>query len=411
MRTIKLLVIIFVFSIVACSQQDQTTNQSVSQYDLNEVPELMDRNTALQNGKEWETVQNIYGKNRNNLIQGKEMNKARIDLAQLYINEARVTGEHGHYYPAALKMLNEILESEKEDQDLLFRALSAKAGVQLSLHTFAEGLETAEKAVALNPYNAQIYGALVDANVELGNYEQAVLMADKMISIRPDLRSYARVSYLREIHGDVKGAIEAMELAVSAGYPGYEQTSWAQLTLGNLYSNYGYKEKAKKAYQLALEQRPDYPFAIAALAELELEKENYEAAEKLLKEACDIIPEVGFYEQLAHLYKATGKNEKVDTLTKEIFEMLADDEASGHVMNLEYAAIYIDLLGDYDKALEYTMREYNQRPDNIDVNQVLAKIYHLKGDSELAAKHLAAASKTNAQYPDLMELKGELASL
>lgn len=411
MRSINLMILFVVLTMFSCSQNEQPNNTETTPYDLTEIPELLDRSPAIQNGNEWETVQNVYGKNRDYLLKGKSTNKARLDLAQLFMNEARVTGEHGHYYPAALKMLDGVIDTEEQDKDLLFRALSAKAGVQLSLHNFAEALETAEKAVALNPYNAQIYGALVDANVELGNYEEAVQMADKMISIRPDLRSYARVSYLREIHGDVEGSIEAMELSVSAGYPGYEQTSWAQLTLGHLYANYGQEEKAEQVYKLALEQRPNYPFAIAALADLEMQKANYEKAEELLKQACDIIPEVGFYEQLAHVYKETGRTEEMKSLTDEIFVMLADDEASGHVMNLEYAAIYTDLLADYDKALEYAMKEYKKRPENIDVNGALAKIYHLKGESEKAQQFLAAASRTNAQYPELMELKGALASL
>ncbi len=45
-------------------------------------------------------------------------------------------------------------------------------------------------------------------------------MLNRMVSIRPDIRSYSRISYLREIHGDIPGAIEAMELAVEAGAPG-----------------------------------------------------------------------------------------------------------------------------------------------------------------------------------------------
>lgn len=411
MRSFKLLTIICVLALAACSQEKNDSVIGTAQYNLTEIPNLLDRSPAIQNGKEWETVQNLYGKNRDNLAIGKESNKARLDLAQLFMNEARVTGEHGHYYPAALKMLDETIDSEPGDKDVLFRALAAKASVQLSLHTFSEALATAKQAVAINPYNAQIYGALVDANVELGHYEEAVKMSDKMISIRPDLRSYARVSYLREIYGDIAGSIEAMELAASAGYPGYEQTAWAQLTLGNLYANYGFSDKAEKTYQLVLEQRPNYPFAIAALAELEMKKENYKETERLLKEACAIIPEVGYYEQLAHLYKETGRTEEMKTLVDEIFVMLADDEASGHVMNLEYAAIYTDLLTDYDKALEYVMKEYQKRPENIDVNRALAKIFHLKGDKEKAAEYLVVASRTNAQYPELMALKGDLASL
>lgn len=93
---------------------------------------------------------------------------------------------------------------------------------------------------------------LVDANVELGNYARSVEMADKMVSIRPDIRSYSRISYLREIHGQVPGAIEAMKLAVSAGYPGMEQTEWARLTLGRLYQRYGMPDSAMYQFQMAL---------------------------------------------------------------------------------------------------------------------------------------------------------------
>ena len=146
----------------------------------------------------------------------------------------------------------------------------------------------------LNGYNAQIYGGLVYANVEMGNYAKAVALCDKMMSIRPDIRSYSRVSYLCEIHGETEGAIEAMKLAVSAGYPGQEDHARARLTLGNLYQNNGNLTQAQAQYRQILNERPNYPFAIAALAGVEAKKGNPAEAEKLLKMACDIIPEVGF---------------------------------------------------------------------------------------------------------------------
>ena len=113
----------------------------------------------------------------------------------------------------------------------------------------------------LNGYNAQIYGGLVYANV---------------------------------IHGETEGAIEAMKLAVSAGYPGQEDHARARLTLGNLYQNNGNLTQAQSQYRQILNERPNYPFANAALARVEAKKGNPAEAEKLLKMACDIIPEVGF---------------------------------------------------------------------------------------------------------------------
>lgn len=408
----KILHTFFILSIMAssllsCNSGSQKSSDSKQQAIV--VPKLLDRHPALRQEKEWEKVQNYYVENRQKLERDPSNNEARLALAHLFINEARVTGEHGHYYPAALEVLDGI-KLEAADEDVRFRALAAKAGVQLSLHDFAAGLETAKQAVAINPYNAQIYGALVDANVELGRYDEAVAMADKMVSIRPDLRSYARISYLREIHGQVDGAIEAMKLAVAAGFPSYEETAWARLTLGRLYENYGSPDEAEQQYQMILAERPDYPFAIGALADMAIKRKDYPEAERLLKQAAGIIPEFSFYESLAHIYKETGRQEAFENTMKELWAMLKDDTDSGHNMNLEYAQLYSELMKDQDKALEYARKEYEKRPDNIDVNRVMADIYYRRGDSAEAARHLQAATRTNSRHPGLEELRQQLAS-
>ena len=302
-------------------------------------------------------------------------------------------------------MVNEALELNKgKDMNLEFLGLSTKASVQLSQHEFQEALATAERAISINPHNAQIYGALVDAHVELGNYDKAVEAADKMVSIRPDLRSYSRVSYLREIHGDIDGAEEAMMSAVKAGAPGYESTAWARLTLGELYQRYGEPEKARAQYETILQERPNYPFAIAAIGQLALDEGDYEEAEKYVQQAADIIPEVGYYIQLAEIYKKTGREEEMKAIEDEIFEMLQDDVDSGHNMDLEYAHFYRDHFGDYDKALEYTEREYKKRPNNIDVNRMLAMLYTDKGMSDKAAGYLSVAASTDSKHPELLAL-------
>lgn len=397
-------------SIIGCQNSNKKDQQTLV---LPDIPTLLDRNKALQNGKEWETVQSLYGQYRNQLMKDPKAVEPLIKLTELFINEARITGEHGHYYQGALKMINRVLEHplEGRDKDQTFRALSDKASVQLSLHDFNGALETGTGAIAINPYNAAIYGVMVDANVELGHYEKAVEMADKMVSIRPDLRSYSRVSYLREIYGQPKGAIEAMEMAVAAGFPGQEQTCWTRMTLGHLEESYGSLEKASYQYQVILEERPDYPFAIAALGRLEMNKGHFDEAEKLLKKACSIIPEVSFYEQLAELYKKTNRMADHDNTVKEVLAMMADDVVNGHNMDLEYARFYSDQVGDYDKALEYAQKEYDRRPDNIDVNRVMTMIYERKGDKSNARLHLEKATRTNSQHPDLQELKSGLATL
>ena len=55
-----------------------------------------------------------------------------------------------------------------------------------------------------------------------------------MIDRKPNLAAYARVSYLRELHGDLDGAVEAMRLAVAAGGPAPENNAYVQRAAGEL---------------------------------------------------------------------------------------------------------------------------------------------------------------------------------
>lgn len=393
---------LFILFLTACAQTatDQTKNRAkLTSQTTVDIPELLDRPEKLRYGKEWDEMQNHYGAQSAELRRHPENPDVRLKLAELFIQEARITGEHPHYYPAALQMLEPVVKSLEnianptpQQKDQLFRALSHRASVELSLHDFARALETAERAAALNPYNAYIYGCLVDANVEMGNYTKAVELCDKMVSIRPDLRSYSRVSYLREIHGDMQGAIEAMDMAVKAGYPGYEQTEWARLQLGHLYERSGNLVAAEKQYQMCLAARENYPFAIAALAGIEEKRGNPAKAETLLKQAADIIPEVGFYIDLVKIYQKTGRESEAQPLIQRIQDMMAEDMAAGHHMSLEAGRFHLEVTKDLNKALQFAQAEYRKRPENRDINQLLAAIYLAQGDKKQAHEHLKKAS-------------------
>jgi len=360
-----------------------------------ETVELLQRGEAIQLGKEWEYVQNAYSDFTRAIKANPNDNKAKVQLAQLYIKEARVTGEHGHYYPGALTVLDEALENEKITKDLRFLALTTKAGVLLSLHEFEKALMVGNQAALLNPLNAQIHGVLVDANVELGNYDKAVKLADKMMAIKPDIRSYSRVSYLREIHGDIEGSIEAMTMAIKAGYPGTEETAWAMLTLGDIYKEHGELDKALNIYHQILEMRPNYPFAVGAIGEVELMQGKYKEAEQTLNQAMNIIPEVGFYISMAKLYKEQGRTSELEAIKEEILMMLNEDTDSGHNMNLEYANLYLDIFNDSNIAKSYALIEYEKRPKNITVNKILAKILAYEDVAESNNDYLSVAKSRN----------------
>jgi len=368
--------------------------------------ELLTRDTKLS-GDEFKKIQSKFRSSRNKFNKDNKDFASLLKVVEVYVYEARVTGEHPHYYSAALNTLNWMLNKDSSlTKDQKFSALFYKATVLLSQHKFNEALKTGEEALKLNNFNSGIYGVLVDANVEIGNYDEAVKMADKMIEIRPDLRSYSRISYLREIYGDIVGAKKAMISAVKTGDPISEYTCWGLKTLGEIYESEGKLDSAATSYEITLERRANYPFGIAGLGRIEAKKGNTEKALELYKEALEILPEIGFNIDVANLKMKQGKLENKEATINKIETMFKEDIESGHNMDLEYANFLYTFKNDYDGALELALKEHKNRTNNIDVNKTLAFIYFGKQDLENAAKHLKVAMTTGKQDAELFYMKG-----
>ncbi|MEP6748567.1 MAG: tetratricopeptide repeat protein [Bacteroidota bacterium] len=330
--------------------------------------------------------------------------KTNLALASLYVQEARASGNYMYYDQAALKYVNAVLVKDPQN----FEGLSLKALLMLSQHHFSEGLKIAEAAKTINPYNAFIYGLIIDGNVEMGNYTTAVEHADKMVSIRPDIRSYSRISYLREIYGDYPGAIDAMKMAVSAGLPGDEGTEWSRVQLGRLYENTGDLKSAEMHYTIALQNRPAYAQGFAGLARIAAASNDFKKATSYYLQADSLINDYTIKEELSDVYKAAGEKEKSETLATSVINGMnaaaakeKKDDSSGHYSDRELAYAYLKV-NDYDKALDHALLEYNRRPDNIDVNETLAWVYYSKGDYAKALPFAQAALKTNSRNPTLL---------
>jgi len=334
-------------------------------------------------------------------------NKSTLALAALYIQEARVSGDYMYYDMAAMKYVSDVLKQEPAN----FEALIYRAIIQLSQHHFSDGLATAQQAQKVNPYNAFIYGIMVDANVELGNYTAAVENSDKMVSIRPDLRSYSRIAYLREIHGDIPGAIEAMKMAVEAGVPGNEGTEWCRVQLGQLYEYTGDLQRAAMQYEISLEERPGYAYALAGQARIATANKDYEKAAAHYMHAYDMINDQSFKEKLGEVYEAMGQHEKALQLGDEVITQMTKNAAktvsdsAGHYSDKELAYAYLSI-NNTGKALEHALMEYNRRPDNIDVNETVAWVYYKQGHIAKALPYIKMALRTNCRNPTLLAHAG-----
>lgn len=365
--------------------------------------ELLPRKTSLAYAAEWAVVKNNVDVLIRKIDENPSDIKSLLALTAQYIQEGRNTGNFNYYNEAALKCINAVLEKDAKS----FEALTFKAAILLSQHRFAEGLEIAIQVQQFYPYNAYVYGLLVDGYVESGKYKEAIEAADKMISIRPDNRSYARIAYLREIHGDIAGAIEAMRMAVDAGAAGDGNTEWCRVQLGKLFEKTGKINEAKMHYTISAGNRHNYPYALAGLARIATEEKDYTKALGLYMQADSLIPDHTFKEGIAEIYNLTGQAEKAKKVAEEILNYMEDFSSSGKNKSAgqnedhEMAHAYMGV-NNYEKALEYALLEYNRRGENIEVNETVAIVYYAKGEYAKALPYIETALSTNCKNPELL---------
>jgi tetratricopeptide (TPR) repeat protein len=190
-----------------------------------------------------------------------------------YVQEARITADPS-YYPKAEAALRRSLTLRSEGN---YVALAGMGALSAARHDFAGALSWGQRAHAANPDNAQILGILTDAYVELGRYRQGFDTLQRMVDLRPDTSSYARVSYARELQGDSAGAIFNMRLALqSAGTPA--DRAWASYYLGELFFNEGHIDQAEQQYRRGRAFDPAFVPNLEGLAKVQAARGDTAAA-------------------------------------------------------------------------------------------------------------------------------------
>jgi tetratricopeptide (TPR) repeat protein len=192
-----------------------------------------------------------------------------------------------------------------------------------------------------------------------------------MSSLRPDLASYSRVSYARELLGRPNAARRAMALALDAAGGRPEPTAWVQTQFGKLAWNSGRLDQARAHYRAALTVLPGYVFALEPLALVEEAKGNHRAALSLAQRAAEALPLPQAVATLGDLYSRRGKPRaaaKQYGLVAAIERLLV---ANGVRTDLETALFDVDHGVRLGRSLELARQAQRARP-SIDGDDVLA---------------------------------------
>jgi len=291
-----------------------------------------------------------------------EQNPSRAEgynmLAAAFMQKARETSDFG-FNARADAALRRALEVDPGNYD----AIKLQAKLLLSYHHFREALIESRKAQALSPDDHDNYGAITDGLVELGDYEGAVDAAQKMVDLRPDSASYARVSYLRSLYGDQSGAIAAMRVAVKAANPNDpEGAAWCRVHLGNELMSAGRKPEAEREYDNALAIFPEYPLALAAKARARISAGDLQKAVELYERAQNRVPLPDNAIALGDLYEKLGRT--ADAAREyELVNFVERDTTAGNTYSRQLAMFWADHDERLPEALVIAERERANRQD------------------------------------------------
>ena len=316
----------------------------------------------------------------------------RLGLAQVYLQYAVESREESTYLPKAEDHLGTILQKYPEH----FEAIALQATLYNMLHQFEKARDMAYLLIERNGDRAFVYGILVDALVELGEYDEAVRVCDEMIGVKPGLTSYARASYLRELHGDTKGAIDAMRLAAGAGMPGSADRSWALYQLGQLLLAEDNVHQAAKLFEGILEERHEYAFALGGLGQVQLINGDYEGALTLFESAYARVPADEFLEGMVEAHAALNNEDEMQAVLKLIEEQLIEADEMGENVRMEYADFLADIEHELPRALTLAQLEYERRPSHLHALETYAWTLHKTGQSARAMAYIDQAMRLSS---------------
>lgn len=306
-----------------------------------------------------------------------------VELGRVWVRKAREASDPGYYLNA--KACADLAEDAAPND----RAATNLVGlVLLNDHKFDDARDLAAQILAKSPEDLMALGTLSDALLEIGRYDEAIAAAQKMGSLKPNLPSYIRASYLQWLRGDVKAAKESARLAVDSGRDPREPEPrcWALVQAAMIFWHEGDATGADAGFEDALKACPDYPPALVGRGRAAMAGGDFARAVERFAAAYKQSPLVETAWLLGDAREAAGDPKGAEEIRAELVK-------HGRQMDGRTLSQFLSTKDrDHDEAVSLAEAEKKVR-DDLYTEDALAWALYRKGDF---TKARAASDKAMA---------------
>jgi tetratricopeptide (TPR) repeat protein len=342
----------------------------------------------------------------NHLIEKNSKNfEAYNALALALSRRARETSEI-KFYSLAEEALKKSFEISSEN----FDGARIRVWVLLGKHEFTAAREEALKLNKKMPDDIMVYGFLTDANIELGNYKEAEGAAQMMLDLRPgNLPGLTRAAYLRELFGDVEGALDLMNMALQSTPPSeVEDAAWILTQIAHLEMSVGKNLEAEKHLERALAAFPGYHYALGNLAKVRVFQKRYNEAVSLYEQRYAAASHAENLYDLAEALELAGRLGDAKKAFAEFEQKSLLESTRSDNSNRELIFYYADHARQPAKALAVAQSEYARRHDVFTLD-AYAWALHVNRRNIEARKQIEAALAVGIRNATLSRHAGEIA--
>lgn len=279
----------------------------------------------------------------------------------------------------------------------------------LGKHDFAAALDAAKKLSEKKPGDAMLYGFLTDANVELGNYKDAERSAQRMLDLKPgSIPGLTRGAYLRELFGDVQGAMDLLEMAYqSTPLSESEDRAWILTQQAHLKLSAGNTAEAENLLHQALELFPGYHYALGHLAKVRVQQKRYSEAVELQMQRYQSAPHAENLYDVAEALQLAGRSEEAKEKFAEFEQKSLLESHRADNSNHELIFYYADYAREPGKALEVAEREFAKRHDVHTLDSYAWALY-VNGQLEEARRQIETGLAVGLRDAKMFRHAGEI---